>query len=98
MPLSTLTKLLQRMEAVFARQQFAVEWKTGPTENFSFVAKLPSSVLFSTYVAQLDRRVDIAALLAKLGVAVNHQRYDQALGMDQVQMGLWNTAIHSYAR
>jgi len=78
--------------------EFAVEWKTGPTENFSFVAKLPSSVLFSTYVAQLDRRVDIAALLAKLGVAVNHQRYDQALGMDQVQMGLWNTAIHSYAR
>jgi predicted Zn-dependent protease len=78
--------------------EFAVEWKTGPTTNFSFVAKLPNSVLFSTYGSQLDRRVDVGAFLAKFGVAINHQRYDEALRMDQVQMGLWNTAIHNHAR
>jgi predicted Zn-dependent protease len=78
--------------------EFAVEWQTGPTENLSFVARLPNSVFFSTYGAQLGRRADVAAFLAKLGVAVNHQRYDEALRMDQVQMGLWGTAVHDFAR
>jgi phosphoglycolate phosphatase-like HAD superfamily hydrolase len=78
--------------------EVAVDWKTGPTKNFSFVAKLPSSVLFLTYTSQLDRHVDVTAFLAKFEVAVNHQRYDEAMRMDQVQMGLWSAAIHNYAR
>jgi predicted Zn-dependent protease len=77
--------------------EFAAEWNASPKQNKVFAAKLPNSVLFTTYSAGPDAASDTAGFLAKLGIAVNHQRYDEAVRMDQVQAGLWSSQIHAFA-
>lgn len=78
--------------------EFALRWKVGSDENVLVAAKLPSSVLFATHAARSGFGLDTPAFVAKFGSAVNRQRYDEALLMDQVQMGLWSVQVHALAR
>lgn len=78
--------------------EFALRWKIGSDENVLVAAKLPNSVLFATHVARSGHSLDVASFVAKFGSAINRQRYDEALRMDNVQMGLWSSQIHAFAR
>jgi len=77
--------------------EFAAKWQTGLANSYSFIAKLPNSVLISSYSERLDRHVDANSFLTELKTAVDHQRYDQVERAGQVQVGLWSGAIHNYA-
>ena len=78
--------------------EISAVWQTGLADNYAFVAKMPTSVLFATYSARLGRDVDIDAFFAKLLAAADRQRYETAQTLDQVQKGLWTIAADDYAR
>lgn len=78
--------------------EFSVDWKTSLADSYSFVAKMPTSILFATYAARIDRHVDTDAFFSVLNVAINRQRYEMLQHSDQFQIGLWATAVHDYAR
>ena len=93
-------KILTENSGQFRRAtqtEFAAVWQTGLADNYSFVAKMPTSVLFATYSARLGRDIDTDAFLAKLLIAVDRQRYETTQTLDQVQKGLWANAADDYA-
>lgn len=94
-------KLISERSGRFTRAtptEFAVQWQTGLAIDYALVAKLPNSVLISSYNERLDRHVDAAAFLTELKVAVDHQRYDQIPKGDLVTAGIWSGPIHEHAR
>jgi len=94
-------KILTENSAQFRRAtptEFSAVWQTGLADNYSFVAKMPTSLLFATYSARLGRDIDTDAFFAKLLTAADRQRYETAQTLDQVQKGLWTTAADDYAR
>lgn len=93
-------KILSENSGQFRRAtqtEFAAVWQTGLSDNYSFVAKMPTSVLFTTYSARLDRNIDIHSFFTKLLIAVDRQRYEIAQTLGEVQQGLWVSAADDYA-
>jgi predicted Zn-dependent protease len=75
------------------------QWQTGLANTYSFIAKLPNSVLIASYSERLDRHADIGAFLSGLKAATDHQRYEQVRKTGEaLQAGIWSGAIHDYAR
>ncbi len=75
----------------------SVDWKTGLADSYSFVAKMPASILLVTYATRIDRKTDTDAFFSNLTDAVNRQRYESLQHNDQFQIGLWSVAVHEYA-
>jgi DNA-binding transcriptional MerR regulator/predicted Zn-dependent protease len=79
--------------------EFATQWQSRPlNNNYTFVAKLPNSVLVSAYSGRVDRKVDASVFRREMKASVDRQRYELVRNGDQVQVGLWNEAIHNHAR
>jgi predicted Zn-dependent protease len=75
----------------------SVDWETGLADSYSFVAKMPASILLVIYATRIDRKTNSDAFFSNLTDAVNRQRYESLQHNDPFQIGLWVAPIHEYA-
>jgi predicted Zn-dependent protease len=78
--------------------EFRADWTTGLGNNFLFVFRLPSMLLFWTYSSRLDRTLDIDHLFELVKALSNRKRYDDALAEGNVELGHWDAQIRDWAR
>jgi hypothetical protein len=78
--------------------EFRADWHTGLGDIYLFVFRLPSSVVFWTYGARLERKLDIDGAFERVKALVNRQRYEEALHAGNVDMGHWAPQIRDLAR
>jgi len=78
--------------------EFSVAWNEKSMRFLRYVAKVPKAFLSWTWITHTKKPIRDEGHLVALRRALNHQRYDEAIQMDNVEIGRWAKEIHQHAR
>lgn len=78
--------------------EFLVAWNEKSLRFLRHVAKAPKAFLSWTWITRTKKPLRDEGHLVALRRALNHQRYDEAIQMDNVEIGRWAKEIHQHAR
>ena len=79
--------------------EFSTEWKTGGKTYLQYVAMVPKAVMRWTWSAKSGGLISpYDNILVPLRRSLNEQRYNEALQINNVEVGSWAKEIHQHGR
>lgn len=78
--------------------EFSTEWKIGSKTYLQYVATVPKALMRWTWNTKSSQASNNDSLLSPLRRALNQQRFDEAIQINNVEVGHWAKEIHQYGR